>query len=87
MAKTMAIISDGIVINIIWCSDYTPEMDTWKDPGDRPVSIGDTYSDGKWYRDGAEILTPLEQAQENVETLQTQMSELDSSYREGVNSI
>lgn len=87
MTKTMVIIDDGTVTNIIWCSDYTPETGTRKDPGGRAVGIGDTYSDGKWYRDGVEILTPLEQAQKNVETLQTQMTELDSSYREGVNSI
>lgn len=87
MAKTMAVIDGGTVTNIIWCSDYTPEIDTLKDPEDRPIGIGDTYSDGKWYRDGVEILTPLEQAQKKLETLQTQMSELDSSYREGVNSV
>lgn len=87
MAKTMAIIDNNSVVNTVWCSDYTPETDVQKDPGERFVSIGDTYSDGKWYRDGVEILTPLEQAQQNVETLRTQMTELDSSYREGVNSI
>ena len=87
MAKSMAIITDGTVTNMIWCSDYTPETETRKDPNGRQVGIGDTYSDGKWYRDGVEILTPLEQAQKNVESLQAQMTELDASYREGVNSI
>ena len=87
MAKTMAIIDNEVVVNMIWCNDNTPDTETQKDPGDRPVGIGDTYSDGKWYRDGVEILTPLEQAQKNVESLQAQMTELDSSYREGVNSI
>lgn len=87
MAKTMAVIDSGIIVNMVWCDDYTPETETQKDPGDRPVGIGDTYTDGKWYRDGVEILTPLEEAQENVKNLQDQMIELDSSYREGVNSI
>lgn len=87
MAKTMAVITQGLVTNMIWCSGDAPETDTRKDPGGRAVGIGDTYSDGKWYRDGVEILTPLEQAQKNVESLQAQMTELDSSYREGVNSI
>lgn len=63
MAKTMAVISDGIVSNMIWCSDAAKETDTLRDPGDRPVGIGDTYSDGRWYRDGVEILTPLEDAE------------------------
>ena len=63
MAKTMAIIIDGIVTNMIWCNDAMQETETRKDPGDRPVGIGDTYSDGRWYRDGVEILTPLEDAE------------------------
>lgn len=84
MAKTMAIISDGIVINIIWCSDYTPEMDTLKDPGDRPVGIGDTYSDGKWYRDGVEILTPLEEALKKNAEYEAALSEIESAL--GVNT-
>ena len=63
MAKTMAVISDGIVTNMIWCNDAMQETETRKDPGDRPVGIGDTYSDGRWYRDGVEILTPLEDAE------------------------
>lgn len=87
MAKTMAIIDNEVVVNMIWCNDNTPDTETQNDPGDRPVGIGDTYSDGKWYRDGVEILTPLEQAQKNVESLQAQMTELDAAYREGVNSI
>lgn len=87
MAKTMAIIDDGIVVNISWCSDNEPENESQKDPEDRPIRIGDTYSDGKWYRDGAEILTPLEQARQDIADLQSQISELDAAYQEGVNSI
>ena len=29
---------------------------------DKPVTIGDDYADGKFYRDGNEVLTPLEEA-------------------------
>lgn len=87
MAKTMAVIDGGIVVNTIWCNDYTPETDTQKDPGDRIIGIGDTYSDGKWYRNGVEILTPLEQARQDAADLKSQISELDAAYREGVNSI
>lgn len=29
---------------------------------DKPVGIGDDYTDGKFYRDGKEVLTPLEEA-------------------------
>lgn len=66
MAKSMAIVTDGVVTNMIWCSDYTPETDTRKDPRDRPVGIGDTYKDGKWYRDGNIVLSPMEQLQQDV---------------------
>lgn len=87
VAKTMAIITDGVVTNTIWCSDYTPETDIRKDPEDRPVGIGDTYADGRWYRDGVEILTQLEQAQQELADLQSQIADMDASYREGVNSV
>lgn len=87
MAKTMAVIAEGVVTNVIWCSDYTPETATRKDPGDRPVGIGDTYADGRWYRDGVEILTPLEQAQKELAELQSQIADMDAEYRKGVNSI
>ncbi len=80
MAKTMAVVKDGIVTNMIWCKASQAETDTLKDPGDRPVSIGDTYDNGKFYRDGEEILTPLEEARKKI-------SELEAAYTEGVNSV
>lgn len=52
MAKNMAIIDDGIVSNVIYCDDLTAETETRKDVFDIPVSIGDTYAAGKFYRDG-----------------------------------
>ena len=84
MAKTMAVITYGVVTNVIWCSDYTPETDICKDPGDRPVGIGDTYSDGKWYRDGVEILTPLEEALKKNAEYEAALSEIESAL--GVNT-
>ena len=68
MAKSMALIENGAVTNVLWCSDSEPETATLVNPADRPVGIGDTYSGGKFYRDGVEILTPLEEAlKENAE--------------------
>ena len=68
MAKSMALIENGAVTNVLWCSDSEPETATLVNPADRPVAIGDTYSGGKFYRDGVEILTPLEEAlKENAE--------------------
>lgn len=84
MAKSMAIITDGTVTNMIWCSDYTPETETRKDPNGRQVGIGDTYSDGKWYRDGVEILTPLEEALKKNAEYEAALSEIESAL--GVNT-
>ena len=60
MAKSMARIDDGIVVNVEWCSDRTSETDTLKNIEDRLIEVGDTYSEGKFYRDGEEILTTAE---------------------------
>ncbi len=80
MPKTMAVLDGGIIKNMIWCNAESPESDTLKDPGDRPVTIGDSYRDGKFYRDDIEILTPLEEARRELEALKT-------AYTEGVNSV
>ena len=55
MAKSMALIENGTVANMLWCSDSEPETESLINPADRPVAIGDTYSGGKFYRDGVEI--------------------------------
>ena len=62
MAKNMARIENGIVVNVEWFADRMTETDVLKDTEYRPVAIGDTYANGKFYRDGVEILTPLEDA-------------------------
>lgn len=82
MAKSMAVVNDGVVSNIIWCSDSELETDTIINPAGRPVAIGDTYSDGKFYRGGVEVLTPLEDAQEQLESLSVQNSEYETALSE-----
>ena len=62
MGKNMARIVDGIVVNVEWFSSETVETENLKNMEDRPVEIGDTYQDGKFYRDGMDVLTPLEAA-------------------------
>lgn len=79
MAKSMAVVDNGVIFNIIWCSDSEPETDTIINPADRPVAIGDTYRDGKFYRGGVEILTPLEDAQEQLESLSAQNAEYEAA--------
>lgn len=59
-----ALIVEGVVANLIWVypgneRDFPNAVPL----GDVPVSIGDTYVDGVFYRDGERVLTALEQAQ------------------------
>ena len=60
MAKTMARIHDGVVVNIEWCRDDMPVTNTLVETDDRPVMIGDTYADGTFYRDGEKVLSLLD---------------------------
>lgn len=84
MAKSMAVVDDGIVTNVIWCSDSEPETDALKSPADHPVAIGDTYSGGKFYRGGVEVLTPLEEAQKQNAEYEAALSEIEAAL--GVNA-
>lgn len=79
MAKTMAVITEGIVSNVVWCSDGEPETDAWKEPGERPVGIGDTYENGKFYRNGVEVLTPLEEAQKKNAEYEEALREIEEA--------
>lgn len=92
MAKSMALIENGTVANMLWCSDSEPETDTIINPADRPVAIGDTYSNGKFYRGGVEILTPLEEALKTIAEMKAsggeeRLKELDEAYKKGVDSV
>ena len=62
MARSLALIENGTVANMLWCSDSEPETESLINPADRPVAIGDTYSDGKFYRDGEAALSEIETA-------------------------
>lgn len=79
MAKNMALVCDGVVINVLWCSDKAAQTDTLIDPAGRPVGIGDTYSDGKFYRDGAEVLTPLEAAMAEIAALREEKADMQAA--------
>ena len=72
-----AIVTDGIVTNVIALNDRNAsDFPAAVKLGDRPVGIGDTYADGKFYRDGVEVLTPMEQAQAEIETYKSALTEL-----------
>ena len=82
MAKTMARIENGVVANLLWCSDREPQTDTLIAVADRPVGIGDTYDGSDFYRDGERILSAKEQAAQDA-----LLAELNEAYQEGVNSV
>lgn len=84
MAKSMALIENGTVTNMLWCSDSEPETESLINPADRPVRIGDTYSNGKFYRDGVEILTKLEEAQKKNAEYEATLREIETAL--GVNN-
>ena len=76
MAKTMARIENGAVVNIEWRSNNTDETDSLKDVSDRVLVIGDTYDGVNFYRDGEKVLTPLEKAQAEVTALKEENASL-----------
>lgn len=73
MAKNMAVIENGVVSTINWCSDREQPTESLVDIGDKPVGIGDTYSDGHFYRDGEEVLSELEKARQQIEDIQAEL--------------
>ena len=60
MAKNMARIEDGVVVNIEWQSESTVDTETLVSCRDIPVDVGDTYEEGVFYRDGVRVLSPME---------------------------
>lgn len=84
-----AMVIEGKVTNII-------EMDKRNEQyfpsavyaGDRPVGIGDTYTDGKFYRDDVEVLTELEKANNEIDSLTQQLGEaVEQIYQADMNTI
>lgn len=64
MNMNYALIENGIVNNIIvLMPSNADEFPNAISIGDRRVGIGDSYIDGKFYRDGSEILTGEEEIQ------------------------
>ena len=81
-----ALIDNGIVSNVIELNDRNAsDFPTAVKLGDRPVAIGDTYTDGKFYRDGVEVLTPMEQAQAEMTEYKAALNELGVETEETIN--
>ena len=79
MAKRMAKLEGGVVVNTQWHADRTPETDTLKDIQDRPVALGDTWDAGRFYRGGEAVLSPLEAAQLELQDMRTALATLGVS--------
>ena len=80
-----ALIENGIVTNIIWLNERNEAE--WPNAVrlyDRMVEVGDTYDGEKFYRDGVEVLTPLEAAQVEIETYKSALNELGVETEESV---
>lgn len=78
-----ALIENSIVINLIWLEDRNiHEFPNAVKTDDRPVSIGDTYEDGKFCRDGEEVLTEVEQLQADLESLAERVVDLELALLE-----
>jgi hypothetical protein len=61
MAKNMARIENGVVVNIEWCYDDESATETLQNTDGRIVEIGDTYQDGSFWRNGEKILSEVEE--------------------------
>lgn len=60
MAKYMAQLNGNLVERILWCSDREAQTQALVDCKNRPVAVGDTYLNGSFFRDGAEVLSEIE---------------------------
>jgi hypothetical protein len=66
-----AVIEDGVVANVIIL--YSGGAKSFPDAvpcGDVPVAIGDTWDGEHFYREGARVLSPVEEAQKDAEDME-----------------
>ncbi|WP_308752954.1 hypothetical protein [uncultured Anaerotruncus sp.] len=55
-----AIIQNGVVVNVIVIAPYnTSDFPDAVPVGDKPVGIGDEYRDGRFWRNGTEVLSSV----------------------------
>ena len=81
MAKNMALLENGVVTNLLWCSDGEPETENLIDCDERPVSMGDSYSGGKFYRDGQAVLSETEALRaQNSQLLEAMAAMVEEVY-------
>lgn len=67
MDRKRCVVTNTIVLNDRNAGDFPKAVKL----GDRPVAIGDSYADGKFYRNGAEVLTLAEENAALMAALET----------------
>lgn len=88
MVKNMARLDkNNVVINIECHPDGAIETEILVNMNDYPVSIGDIYKDGVFYRNGELLLTEIDSLYLIINEYEIKEEELNSSYQEGINSI
>ena len=76
LVSNYALVEGSVVTNVIWlAAENAPEFPGAVDIGDLPVVIGDTYTDGKFFRNGEEVKTQLDVANEENYELTTLLGE------------
>lgn len=66
-----ALIENGVVTNIIWLySANAGDFPSAVPCGDVPVAIDDTWDGEHFYREGALVLSPVEQARKDAEDME-----------------
>ena len=78
-------IEDGFVTNVIWLyPGNASEFPNAVPMNDVPAAIGDSYSDGVFYRDGEKVLTEADQARLEAEKALKETAAAEAAYAEGV---
>lgn len=76
LVSNYALVDNGIVTNVIWlAANNASEFPNAVLLGDLPVTTGDTYIDGKFYRNGKEVKTALVMVSEENSELTTLLGE------------
>lgn len=77
MAKNMARIDDGVVVNIEWCSDKQKQNEYLINLADRPVGVGDTFDGVDFYRNGEKLLSDVERLSAELAQYEAALSAIE----------
>ena len=82
-----ALIDNGIVTNLIWLHPMNANEFNAVPMNDLPVQIGDTYEDGKFYRNGEEVVASNGITEAQIATIKNQaVDEIREEVHHGTNT-